>query len=662
MLADDDQLAGASLTGDDRAQQVSALSNSQQRRALVWLRRHARIAAVVWTLAVATLTVPPAIRGVPGWLDGSSLMALSLARRMHLAFGSRLLFPYGPYGYLAVKIDFFTREWYQAVAAGLAMNIALVAAIALLLLHRRARLPVWLAATAALIVGLPAVDGLDVKGSLLVVILAFLAIDIDSTRWSAIAAALCGATLALLPLVKLTGIPLVAGVVIITTVPTLISRRWWTIGALLGGLVVAFSALWFSAGLGIADFPRYLHAALDLGSGYTDAMYIGGFTEHLVPAAVALLVFGVLGVGLLARRRVAQGLWLLLALAALFPLFKDGFVRDEPSREAVYFGAVTILAALSLAVIAPSLRAWPSRANLPAVVILAGALAMGIYARSTDIGNLGVRGRLAGYGTVISTMTSSAARTALQTQTQAAAQTEYKGIIDGLPQFSPGATLDVIPWDIGLIYADPALTWDPRPVLQSYTAYTPWLDQQDADFLRSPSAPDFIIYRYQSIDDRYAAFDEPAAFRALLENYRVERVIDPQTILLRRVRAPSTPEGTVGTTCATMGTPVAVPQRPGARMYAHVTVTPSLAGSTIGVLAKSGPVRITLTTPSASADHRLVPSTAADGLLVSSYLVNALDVQAAISGTGGEPITAITVRAAGWAWISPYCVTFTSVR
>jgi len=644
------------------ARRAEALPEVTLRRASVWSRRPTAInAAIVWTLALTTITIPPASEGVASWLDGSWEVALSLAHAMHLPLGSRLLFPYAPYGYLDIRIPVLTRPWYEAVAAGLVIHVALVAAIAVLLLRRRAQVPVWAAATVAVALGLPSLPGIDTKASLLAVILAFFVVDKGSPRWQAAAAGLCGAVLALLFLIKLSGVPLVAGVLGITLVATFVVRRWRSAAALIGAFVVVSAALWSAAGLGAGDVPRYLHAAFEFGSGYGDAMSIGGLTPLVAAGGAVIMAVGCLGIWLLTHHRAAGGLWLLLVATALFPLFKDSLVRDVPVREAIYFGVVAILSALSLAVLAPSIRAWRMRANVPAVVVLSAALAFGVAWRSTDLSAVGALDtRLASYGTVIRSLTSRTARDAAQNQTRATARSFHRALIASLPQLFPGATVDVMAWDIGLIYADPALNWDPRPLLSSYSAYTPWLDQQDADFLRSDSAPDFIVYTYISIDDRDPAFDEPATFRALLENYRMVRVLAQSAVMLRRISDVPAPQSVVGTTCAAMGSPVDVPQRPGARVYAHVSVTPTIAGSVLDLLAKSAAVRITLTTPSFSSDRRLVPSTAADGLYVSSYLESTPDVQTAMSGSGGVPVLTMTIHSDTWAWASRYCVTFTS--
>ena len=52
------------------------------------------------------------------------------------------------------------------------------------------------------------------------------------------------------------------------------------------------------------------------------------------------------------------------------------------------------------------------------------------------------------------------------------------------------------------IWAHPGLRFDPLPVLQDYTAFTPSLDQLDTHFLRSSAAPRYILR--QPVADRRA--------------------------------------------------------------------------------------------------------------------------------------------------------------
>jgi hypothetical protein len=615
-----------------------------------------------WTVMVAALTAPSALGGVGSWLDSSWQVGLSLSQRLNLPMGSRLFFPYGPYGYLTVTTPFFLKQWLEAVAAGAVIHVTLIALVCLLLARWRAGPAVWVAVTIAVVIGLPSFSGPDTEGQLVAILLAFFAVELVEQRVSVAAAALCGAMLALLLLMKATAVPLVAGVLVISLAALIFRRRLRAGITLVGAFAVCAAVLWFAAGLGIGDVSHYLHAALEFGSGYSGAMYFGGLTPGIVLGGAVIVVLGLLGIGLLVRRRRGEGLWMLLAATALFPLFKDSFVRDGPVRDAIYYGVVAVLAGLSLAVVAPMLRSWLSRRQALAAGLLLACFLLGACWRATDLsGVTGAGERLASYGNVFRALLQSDTRHSLQAAPLQSAQAYYAATISALPPFPPGATVDVMPWDVGLIYEESRLQWDPRPVLQSYQAYTPWLDQFDADFLRGVTAPDYIIYSYLTVDDRYAAFDEPATFRALLESYRVVATIGSSVAILQRVpRAPPPAESPDGTTCAALGTAITIPQHQGARTYAHVDLSRSLLGRVLDTLAKAPEARITLSTAAGSSDHRLVAAVATDGLYVSDLLTSTPDIATAIAGSGGVPMTSLTVSGDPAGWSSRYCVTFTT--
>jgi hypothetical protein len=66
------------------------------------------------------------------------------------------------------------------------------------------------------------------------------------------------------------------------------------------------------------------------------------------------------------------------------------------------------------------------------------------------------------------------------------------------------------------------LNLNQRPVIQSYAAFTPWLDAQNAHFLSSGNASEFILYVMRStngVDQRPSAWDESISKRALIQNY-----------------------------------------------------------------------------------------------------------------------------------------------
>lgn len=86
-------------------------------------------------------------------------------------------------------------------------------------------------------------------------------------------------------------------------------------------------------------------------------------------------------------------------------------------------------------------------------------------------------------------------------------------------------TVDIFPWNIQLLLLN-KLNYKPRPVIQSYTAYTQYLENMNFDHYNSNQAPEFVIYDLGSIDGRYAFFDESKVNLILTKNYKVVEKFD----------------------------------------------------------------------------------------------------------------------------------------
>lgn len=90
-------------------------------------------------------------------------------------------------------------------------------------------------------------------------------------------------------------------------------------------------------------------------------------------------------------------------------------------------------------------------------------------------------------------------------------------IPDHFNQIIGSKTVDIIPWDLTFAPAN-NLNWQPRPIFQSYTAYTNYLDNLNyQSFVDNPR--DFILYSFISIDSRHPFFDEPSTFSFAYCNY-----------------------------------------------------------------------------------------------------------------------------------------------
>ncbi|MFN0188320.1 MAG: hypothetical protein ACKVQV_06425, partial [Bacteroidia bacterium] len=82
-----------------------------------------------------------------------------------------------------------------------------------------------------------------------------------------------------------------------------------------------------------------------------------------------------------------------------------------------------------------------------------------------------------------------------------------------------------------------SLNYNPRPVIQSYSAYSGFLDSLNFKKYTSASSPDFILYSLGTIDDRYGFFDESWTRLAMLNNYEPIGSFDNQ-IVLSKVKNP----------------------------------------------------------------------------------------------------------------------------
>ncbi len=95
---------------------------------------------------------------------------------------------------------------------------------------------------------------------------------------------------------------------------------------------------------------------------------------------------------------------------------------------------------------------------------------------------------------------------------------------------------DLYPVDQAVIIAN-TTRWDPRPVFQSYAAYTPFLAELNAAHLAGPSRPQTLLFRVAAIDGRFPALDDGPSWLSILSSYR---------LLTRQNRTPCSASPTPG--------------------------------------------------------------------------------------------------------------------
>jgi hypothetical protein len=100
-----------------------------------------------------------------------------------------------------------------------------------------------------------------------------------------------------------------------------------------------------------------------------------------------------------------------------------------------------------------------------------------------------------------------------------------------------GGAMDVLPWQTTYCPAND-IPWQPSPTVQSYVAYTPYLDQRLANhFGVGETAPRFLLIEWEGFDDRLLPYNVPVTWRTLLKHYQLA-AREPERRLLLLVRRP----------------------------------------------------------------------------------------------------------------------------
>jgi len=82
-------------------------------------------------------------------------------------------------------------------------------------------------------------------------------------------------------------------------------------------------------------------------------------------------------------------------------------------------------------------------------------------------------------------------------------------------------TVDIYPWNSQLLFEN-KLNFLPRPIFQSYTAYTKYLEEINFEnYNNLNKRPEFVIYEFLSIDQRYPLYDESKVNLSLTKNYQL---------------------------------------------------------------------------------------------------------------------------------------------
>ena len=165
--------------------------------------------------------------------------------------------------------------------------------------------------------------------------------------------------------------------------------------------------------------------------------------------------------------------------------------------------------------------------------------------------------------------------------------------------------------------------WNPRPVLQSYSAYTPELARLDEQHLRGDNSPDWIAFDLQTIGNRLPSLDDGMSWPAIFDNYSFLSA-DEHFVLLRRKQStfPQSSFAEVSKQTCGIGKTIALPQVDGP-LFAEIDLKPTLAGKIATTLLNPPQLSITIVLKDGTAKKfRVISEMMKTGFLISPFIAD----------------------------------------
>lgn len=604
----------------------------------------------------------------PGKLDISWMFAINQAVSQNLVFGQEIIFTNGPYATV------YTHLYHPATDTTMMWGALLISVsfIMLALLISRRGNSIWLFALASFISASPSLDPLFRAYPFLFALVIYKFFFQTSSNpkenlkifdWAALFVSLVA--MGMLPLIKGTFL-ISAGIYIFLSVAMFLSiGRKWEAGLLIIIPGFALIAFWMLAAQPINALKEYFSSIVPIISGYTVAMSLTGPLKDII----LFVLTGALMVTVIAFEKPTQikNLFFLsiLTMAHLFLGFKAGFVRHDQGHLNLAVGTLLLTGLLlpfvsisrirKLIIFVTVIFAWvmltPNLPSLPRSIQARYQVAWnGFWMRIASPNQLAMK----------------------YTQSLSIIQNEVN--IPPLP-----GTVDIYSYrQVFLLTSDN--TWLPRPVFQSYAAYSPDLMQINASHLMGNQAPDNLLFRVETIDGRLPSLDDGMSWPIIISRYSVRSIIDDSYILLQKrndsARNALFQKDVVYSANHEFGEVVEILNLPNPLM-AEITIEPTFFGKLSSLIYKMPEVRINLMLENGEKrDYRLIPSmtktpffisplveTNDDFVLLSTndaYLASLSKVKNIQIDDSKQP-SKIAQRWFEWAWQPTYHITLSTV-
>jgi hypothetical protein len=372
--------------------------------------------------------------------------------------------------------------------------------------------------------------------------------------------------------------------------------------------------LFAATGHSPSRLPQFFSTSLEITQGYGKYMGIRG-PNFLRDYAIAMLLSAVLIAAALASQAWRDSWRSLLPLVPplVFGL-KHSFVRYDGGHTRTYFVLLLLTCLLMLSVHHAGQRRRDGT-TLLTVSLVAGAMVVSFSGQNPAAFVDPVpHGRA--LARQMSYLVSPWRLDGLADKGRASLRRKYK--LDPLLPYLTGQRVDIEPFEAAAAWAYPEIRWNPVPVFQRYSVYTPALDSLNArTLLDDRTAPTVILQQTpRAIDGRNPFFEAPSGLLATVCHYE-ELAVEAEWQLLRRIPSRCGRERALTTVTADLNEEIAVPQSPPGHILVARVAGLGLGGfETLSSLLFQAPTTSVATNGNFA--MRLVPAEGAGPLLMAA--------------------------------------------
>lgn len=408
---------------------------------------------------------------------------------------------------------------------------------------------------------------------------------------------------------------------------------------------LALLALWCACGQNPLHLFAYVTSSWQVARGYAQAMSARA-DELDVVLGVASLAAGFLFVASSWWRAGPRELLPRLALfaAGAFVAFKAGFVSAGSTTITCFGYALWAPWFLEHGGAPAGTRAH--RWTLAAGRALALALALWGYQRAQMASTGGTTQPLAAWNQVLAAHWDSIGALDVLPEAyrleRAALAEQYD--LPRVRERVGAAEIDVFQVELAVLFLND-LHWRPRPVFQSYAAYTEALAERNAEHFRSERAPPFVLWRFDTVDNRLPGFDDAPALIEVLRRYRP--VLSEGGYLLLERSAEEPAEARVEMALhrdVAFDERVELPPFDDRGGVLRLDLRPTLAGALRGFFFQWPRVELEIETDGGQKSaFRIVPDAARAGVLIDPWMCGQDAVENACSGGTSQRVIALRV-------------------